>query len=127
MSRFFKDERAKMLKESSSNDANNVQKVSFESMAQTIGAKWRQIEQADKARYQAIADKEKLRYSAEKEVYMQKQRDCIEQSRERLQATVADDIMQQYLASGGGSGKQGGSNSGHCPSESKADCQSDSE
>lgn len=121
---FFKDERAKLLSESSgsgtdgksgsdpeeegrssisskSSSNNKMVRIGFEEMAQKISTKWREIDQEAKARYQAIADKEKDRYSIEKEQYLKKQQEDLEQSRERLEATVDEETRQQYLASGG--------------------------
>lgn len=110
---FFKDERAKMLAQQLARaeigyaDANRAPTgVGFEAMARTISQKWHQIDPESKAKYQALADKEKNKYSVEKEKYMQKKQKVLEKSRERLEAAVDEETMQQYLASGGLIGKK---------------------
>lgn len=56
-------------------------KISFESMAKTIGARWKKIDPDLRAEYEALAAKDMKRYKAEKETFERKQRQGMEGSR----------------------------------------------
>jgi len=106
---FFKDERAAMLKEMETvkdgkddGDDDKKPRISFEQMAKRISSKWNTLDSATRQIYQEKAQQEKEKYLQAKEVFLKQHAESLEADRARLEATVPDEIKQQYLASQGG-------------------------
>jgi len=109
---FFKEERSKILSQipdrspsdlakyrnKSPNRPKPHGKIDFQSLAKTIGAKWKVTGPDRKAHYQKLAEEDKKRYNAEMEVW------GIQQGAERtyqlglLRQQVPSSTMEEYLA-----------------------------
>jgi hypothetical protein len=76
-------------------------KISFEKMAQVIGRRWKQIDPDRLAEYKKHANTDLKRYKKEMEVYLLRQRQGLEESREQLESTVNEETKAKYFASGG--------------------------
>jgi hypothetical protein len=76
-------------------------KISFEKMAQVIGRRWKQIDPDRLAEYKKHANTDLKRYKKEMEVYLLRQRQGLEESREQLESTVDEETKAKYFASGG--------------------------
>jgi hypothetical protein len=78
-------------------------KISFESLAKTIGEQWETIknEPDQKRYYQDLADQDKLRYNAQLEVWKRKQSEALTEQQKRLEESVGKQVKDQYLESGG--------------------------
>jgi hypothetical protein len=76
-------------------------KISFEKMAQVIGRRWKQIDPDRLAEYKKHANIDLKRYKKEMEVYLLRQRQGLEESREQLESTVDEETKAKYFASGG--------------------------
>lgn len=68
---FFKEERAKMLAANADDDGipDKTKKIGFETMAKTIGSRWKGLEEAELARYKEMAQKDMERYRKEMDQY----------------------------------------------------------
>lgn len=66
-------------------------KIGFESLAKIVGQRWKELKPDELAKYKKLADVDMVRYRAEMESYVAKQREGLEQSREHLDNLVGDD------------------------------------
>jgi hypothetical protein len=123
---FFKDERAKMVKEIQDRNEEGIEidkevdsegkargktrqkrrkfrpGIAFEEMAKVIGKKWKQINHESLAQYKIRAEEDKQRYKGELSVYQEQQRIDLEATRRQLELTVSEETKNIYLNSGGG-------------------------
>lgn len=76
-------------------------KISFEKMAQVIGKRWKQVDPDRLSVYKEKAGVDLKRYKKEMEVYLLRQRQGLEESREQLESTVDEETKARYFASGG--------------------------
>jgi hypothetical protein len=81
-------------------------KISFEKMAQVIGRRWKQIDPDRLAEYKKHASTDMKRYKKEMEVYLLRQRQGLEESREQLESTVDEETKAKYFASVGDTKKR---------------------
>lgn len=66
-------------------------KIGFESLAKIVGQRWKELKPEELAKYKKLADVDMVRYRAEMEAYVAKQREGLEQSREHLDNLVDND------------------------------------
>lgn len=66
-------------------------KIGFESLAKIVGQRWKELKPDELAKYKKLADVDMVRYRAEMESYVAKQREGLEQSREHLNNLVDND------------------------------------
>lgn len=66
-------------------------KIGFESLAKIVGQRWKELKPEELAKYKKLADVDMVRYRAEMESYVAKQREGLEQSREHLDNLVDND------------------------------------
>jgi len=66
-------------------------KIGFESLAKIVGQRWKELKPDELAKYKKLADVDMVRYRAEMESYVAKQREGLEQSREHLDNLVDND------------------------------------
>ena len=59
-------------------------KIGFESLAKIVGQRWKELKPDELAKYKKLADVDMVRYRAEMESYVAKQREGLEQSRDHL-------------------------------------------
>ncbi len=76
-------------------------KISFEKMAQVIGRRWKQIDPDRLAEYKKLASTDLQHYKKKMEVYLSRQSQGLEESREQLESTVDEETKAKYFASGG--------------------------
>jgi hypothetical protein len=76
-------------------------KISFEKMAQVIGRRWKQIDPDRLAEYKKLASTDLQHYKKKMEVYLLRQSQGLEESREQLESTVDEETKAKYFASGG--------------------------
>ena len=106
---FFQEERAKILRQipdkklpkrrnnKNPNRSGPHGKISFEDMAKTIGAAWRQCPEEMKAHYKELAEKDTERYLAEKEAWKSQQSAEMTQQQQLLQQQVDSQTMREYI------------------------------
>ena len=63
-------------------------KVSFETMAKTIGARWKEISPDELEKYKALAAEDMKRYKKEMDAFLLKQRQGLEESRDQLEPST---------------------------------------
>jgi hypothetical protein len=76
-------------------------KVSFETMAKLIGARWKEIDEERLVGFKEKASEDMKRYKKEMDVYLTRQRQGLEHSREQLESSVDQETKLRYFASGG--------------------------
>jgi hypothetical protein len=116
---FFRDERARLLDANAataSDDAaadeaqggkkRKASKVGFEDMAKHVSKMWKAVDEETKAKYLAMAAHDKARYNAEKESYLQGQRNEQDEMQKQLESTVDEATMTKYLSSLGSTKKR---------------------
>lgn len=69
---FFRDERSRM----------EDSKIAFEELGRRVSQQWKKVSPTTRAKYQAVADQDRVRYEKEKVLYLQYQRDLLQQYRE---------------------------------------------
>ena len=69
---FFRDERSRM----------DDSKIAFEELGRRVSQQWKKVSPKTRAKYQAIADQDRVRYEKEKVLYFQYQRDLLQQYRQ---------------------------------------------
>mmetsp|Transcript_331 Transcript_331/g.665 ORF Transcript_331/g.665 Transcript_331/m.665 type:complete len:179 (-) Transcript_331:269-805(-) len=72
-------------------------KIGFESLAKIVGQRWKELKPDELAKYKKLADVDMVRYRAEMESYVAKQREGLEQSREQLDNLVDSDGKNHYF------------------------------
>jgi len=68
---FFRDERSRI----------EDSKIAFEELGRRVSQQWKKVSPNTRAKYQAIADQDRVRYEKEKVLYLQYQRDLLQQYR----------------------------------------------
>ena len=110
---FFKEERQAMLSQIPDKPKDDMQhprrskknpnrskphgKVSFESMAKIIGAKWQNCPSDRKKQYQRLAEADGARYKAEMEVWKSRQAAAMTEQHNLLAQQVDPKIMEEYI------------------------------
>ena len=74
-------------------------KIGFQEMVGSISKKWKELDSEARARYQAMAQREKKLYDEKKDALMTRQKEEIEENRKRLEATVGQETRERYLQS----------------------------
>jgi len=72
-------------------------KIGFESLAKIVGQRWKELKPDELAKYKKLADADMVRYRAEMESYVAKQREGLEQSREHLDNLVENDSGKNHF------------------------------
>jgi hypothetical protein len=72
-------------------------KIGFESLAKIVGQRWKELKPDELAKYKKLADVDMVRYRAEMESYVAKQREGLEQSREHIDNLVDDDNSKRHF------------------------------
>jgi len=76
-----------------------TKKIGFQEMVGSISKKWKELDNDARARYQAMADREKKLYDEKKDALLTRQKEEIEENRKRLEATVGQETRERYLQS----------------------------
>merc|ERR1712238_187327 len=72
-------------------------KIGFESLAKIVGQRWKELKPDELSKYKKLADVDMIRYRAEMESYVAKQREGLEQSREHLDNQVDDNTPKSHF------------------------------